>query len=358
METYIKLFGKEYTKKEFYTKVKNYIEKHTVLVTTIISGIVTATALFLNLLYIAHKIGELIYFHVNLSYAFEQDKNSIILKMLLCLSIASIFLLTNFLGYLSYIRRVFIKYFIILSLLIIVLSYILTSVTAGIQETLSEFFNIFPMILFFSIFISLSLNSFSIAYIFSPSINDKIRRLKLKEKRLKSKNKLVIKRKNKIINKIETLTQKQQKNISNIQANSEENSNKNRSIISLLIKPIFIICYFGILIIFSLGLGYSQSGDKTSFDTINIISLSNLQTDEMTKYNFEEYIVLFEDSEYMIISPYIMEEDDNGNKNATLFTSFQIKIKYENIPKINKNIKNITVNSNANDLENYKIINS
>ena len=355
METHINFLGKEYIKKELYINVKKYIEKHTALVTTIISGIITSTALFLNLLYIAHKIGELAYFNVNISYAFDQDKNSILLKMLLCLSVASIFLLTNFLGYLSYIRRVFFRYFIILSSLIIVLFYILTIATVGIQETLKDFFNVFPMILFFSIFISFSLNSFSIIYMFRPSVNDKIQRLKLEEKRITSKNKFAMKRKNKINNKIKLLTQKQQKKLTNIQVNNEENLGENRSIINLLITPILILCYFSIIIIISLGFGYLQSSDKTSFDTVSVNALTNLQEITFIEYDFNDYIVLFENSEYMIISPYVTEQNEKENNEAIVFTSLQIKIDNNNIPKINKSIKNITVNSNADDLENYKV---
>ena len=351
MDTYIKLFGKEYTKKEFYSKVKKYIEKHTALVTTIISGIITITALFLNLLYASYKIGELAYFNVDTSYAFAQDKNSIMLKILIYLGIASIFILTNFLGYLSYIRRFFIKYLLMLTLIFIVLFYTILGVEFGI----SEIFKIFPLISFCSFFFAISSTSFSIAYIIKPTKNDKIERLVLKEQKLIAKNKLTEKKKNKIINKIETINQSANKKEMNTNNSLNEKSNQNHSKIFLFIKPIIIVCYIGIVIVSFLLFGYLQSGSKTSFDTVSINSLSNLQEISFIEYDFDNYIILFENSEYMIISPYVTEQNEKGNNETIVFTSLQIKIDNNNIPKINKSIKNITVNSNADDLENYKV---
>lgn len=355
MNTYIKLFGKEYTKKEFYIKAKKYIEKHTALVTTIISGIITITALFLNLLYASYKVGELAYFNVNTSYAFTQDKNSIMLKILIYLGIASIFILTNFLGYLSYIRRFFIKYFLILTFILIVLFYVVLTAICGIDEIFNEFFDVFLMISFYSFFFAISLTGFSIAYMFSPLKKDKIERLELKERKLMARNKLTDKKKNKINKKIESINQSANKKEMNANNSLNEKSNQNQSKIFLFIKPIIIVCYIGIVIVTFLLFGYSQSGNKTSFDTVSINSLSNLHEISFIEYDFDNYIILFENSEYMIISPYVTEQNEKEINETIVFTSLQIKIDNNNIPKINKSIKNITVNSNADDLENYKV---
>lgn len=358
MNTYIRLFGKEYTKNDFYTKVKKYAEKHTALVTAIISGVLTATILFLNLLYASYKVGELAYFNVDTSYAFTQDRNSLILKILFYLSFASIFLLTNFLGYLSYLRRFFIKYILILTSVLIVLFYTVLAVMCDSKEIFNEFVSVLITVSFYSFFFAISLSSFSIAYMMSPSKKDKIARLELKKSKLTNKEKLTEKKKNKINKKIEALNQTlNKKDTSNI--NSENKNTDHHYLKTLLfLKPILIVCYIGIVVIAFLWLGFSQSGHKTSFDTISINSLSSMPDNTFYEYQFEEYIILFENSEYMIISPYVTEQNDTDNDNITIFTSLQIKTDNKNVIRKKRSIKNITIDSNVNDLDNYKTINS
>ena len=197
METKINFLGKEYTKKEFFIKVKKYIEKHTALVTAIISGIITAAALFLNLLYASYRVGELAYFNVDTSYAFVQDENSIMLKILMYLAISSIFILTNFLGYLSYVRRSFVKYFLMLTSVLIILFYVTLAAICGLGEILKEFSDISRLILIYSLILAISLTSLSIAYMINPSKKDRIERLALKERKLIDNNRLSEKKKEK-----------------------------------------------------------------------------------------------------------------------------------------------------------------
>lgn len=354
METYINLFGRDYTKKEFYIKVKKYIEKHTALVTTIISGLITAAALFLNLLYASYKVGELAYFNVDISYAFIQDENGIMLKILMYLAISSIFVLTNFLGYLSYVRRSFVKYFLILTLILIILFYVTLAAICGIGEMLNEFSDISRLILVYSLFSAFSLTSFSIAYMINPSKKDKIERLALKERKLTANNRLTDKMKNKIRKKIKTINQDANKKETNDNNLDNKKANQPHSKIFLFLKPIIIVCYIGIVVISFLLLGFSQSRGKTSFDTVSVNALTNLQEIAFIEYDFDDYIVLFENSEYMIISPYAIGQNDKGENEATIFTALQIKIDNNNTPKINKTLEKITVNSNADDLEKFK----
>ena len=101
------------------------------------------------------------------------------------------------------------------------------------------------------------------------------------------------------------MTSKKETNTDN---SDNKKSNQPYSRIFLFLKPIIIVCYIGIIVISFLLLGYSNSGGKTSFDTVSVNTLSNLPVSTFIEYDFDNYIILFENSEYMIISPYAIEK--------------------------------------------------
>lgn len=298
--------------KDIFLKIKLYSEKHTGLITLLLSGL----TIYFNLCLYSYKLGSYSYYGVDLSYISIGNQTDALMNTLFIISIVGMMIFFNILSYISYCRRFFILYFslgfVVIYTIFIVQGLIVSEAYNGvIKDIILLGIN---LLLIWSMF-----NIFGVAYPNMYSRMPQIYRYKIQIQVLKNNPKKNNKNKIKQCqDKLNKLILEQQK-MENIKSSDE---NKINIKFMSILKMIILVSFPTVLIVILYYAGFFNSFGNTKIDIIqNQIDKEYIYATNEKQYTVNEYSLLYQNSDFMIVSPCVTK-----NGKIYIFNSYQMKL--------------------------------
>lgn len=324
--------------KNIFLKTKLYAEKNNGLVIGVITLLLSGLAIYLNLCFYSYKLGGFIYYGIDPSYISIGNQTDSLMQILLLLSASVIILLFIVLSYISYCRGFF-RLYILVSFFLIYIIF----VSFGLIKIKLNLDDIKLAIYLFSVWFIFNLCGVILALTHYNRV--RIYRCKIKIQKLENKcpycNSAKI---NKYKNKLAKYISEEQ--------NSKFKENKvNIDVKFNLISEIIpFICVLAIPVCAFYFKGYSNMSKNKNMHIIEnqIDKVYTCSIDEK-KFIIDDYTVLYQNNDFMIVSPCIIED-----KKISIFNSYQIMLDKKSFMIQNKNFDNIVFLNDDIELEGEK----